>query len=113
VVDFPKRQVLRQDSLDPASKPWGNRLPTPAQVCAGAGSRASRADPVLAWAGWGPTGEGITEAVVIRDLLACPNIAVTISWNQRFNGTEAIKVVWPHPASTSPTRSGSTSRRTR
>ncbi len=94
LVDYPNRQVFRQDNVEPASKPWGNQLPTPAQVCAFA---AGRADPVITWSGWGPTGEGITEAVVIRDLLACPNVTVTISSNQQFSGTRAIKIVWPRP----------------
>ena len=97
-VLYPERQVSRQDLVSPYSKPWGNPLPTPAQVCdAAADAAAIGSDPLQQWSGWGQTGEGVTEAVVVRDLLACPHITVAITPNQRFNGTAAIEIVWAHP----------------
>jgi hypothetical protein len=83
-------------TVQPAAKPWGNVLPTPSGVCAMAA--VPKDDPLALASGWGQGGEGITAAVAVRDLLACPHVSVAISWHQRFNGTEAIKIVWPRPA---------------
>jgi hypothetical protein len=94
-VDYRKRQVIRQDSLGPTGSS-GTQLPTPSGTCAMA---AKGPDPIGFWSGFGMAdGNGDVEAVAVRDLLACPHISVTVSWHQRFNGTEAIKVVWPQPA---------------
>ena len=42
-------------------------------------------------------GAGNSMAIALRDLLACPHVTLAITEHQRFNGTEAIKIVWPDP----------------
>ena len=94
-MNYQDRHVIRQDSVGFAFTSPGLVLPTPSGVCA----EATKTDPVGDWAGFSQVdGQGNQEAAGVRDLLACPHISVAISWHQRFNGTEAIKVVWPHPA---------------
>lgn len=95
-ITYTDRQVSRQKSVEPYTKPWGNGLPTPVRVCAIARDPTD-ADPLQNWSGWGQAGEGITEAVVVRDLLTCPGTKVTITSGQRFSGAEAIKITWARP----------------
>jgi hypothetical protein len=94
-VDYGNRQVLQSDDVGPADPVWYPRLPTPSAVCG------------LAAGGQGPTfwvqgfsteyGAGNVEAVTLWDLLACPHVTLAVTWHQRLNGTEAVKIVWPVP----------------
>ncbi len=93
-VDYQHRQVFREDGGGTAgvSNP---DLPTPSQVCL---KPTGDQDPVTAFGtSFSPQyGAGNSAAVLVRDLLACPHVSVTISWHQRFNGAGAIKVSWPY-----------------
>jgi hypothetical protein len=95
MVDYVHKQVLR-DVGGGAAGVWNPGLPTPSRVCLQA---AEGQDPVASYAGaYSPQfGAGDSEAVLVRDLLACPHVSVTISPQQRFNGAEAIKISWPRP----------------
>jgi hypothetical protein len=94
-VDYVHRQVLRDGGGGPAGV-WNPGLPTPSQVCLKA---AEGQDSVTDYStGFSPQyGADDSAAVMVRDLLACPHISVTISSHQRFNGADAIKVTWPRP----------------
>jgi len=96
VVDYVHKQVLRTSAGGTAGV-WNPGLPTPPEVCAKA---AAGQDPVGDYSGgFSPQyGAGDSAAVMIRDLLACPHISVTIAGGQKFSGTSAIRVTWPRPA---------------
>jgi hypothetical protein len=94
-VDYGNRQVLQSAGVGPAGPVWYPRLPTPSAVCG------------LAAGGQGPSywdqgfseeyGAGNVQAVALWDLLACPRVTLAVTWHQRLNGTEAVKIVWPAP----------------
>jgi hypothetical protein len=87
--------VIQSDSVGPAGPVWYPRLPTPSGVCA----TAATGDPTdFLLTGFSQEyGAGNPQAVALWDLLACPHVALTITWHQRLNGTEAVKIAWPTP----------------